>query len=94
MLANLVWRRRRPARLYDSTFSRAVWRLYGGAKGLTALFWAAQAAIGCAVALVGLHGLRAKRRQLRARLAQLEGKIHRVGPEFASWPSSLNGESL
>ena len=30
-----------------------------------------QAAIGCAVALIGLHGLRAKRRQLQAWLAQL-----------------------
>ena len=26
------------APFYDSTFSRTVWRLYGGAKGLTALF--------------------------------------------------------
>ena len=30
-----------------------------------------QAAIGCAVALLGLHGLRTKRRQLQARLVQL-----------------------
>ena len=26
------------AKVYDPTFSRAVWRLYGGAKGLPALF--------------------------------------------------------
>ena len=29
IMGNRCW-----ARLYDSTFSRTVWRLYGGAKGL------------------------------------------------------------
>jgi hypothetical protein len=33
--------RRAWASLYDSTFSRTIWRLYGGAKGLAALFWPA-----------------------------------------------------